>query len=353
MDRYDRLRTLCETPGTSGNESPVRRFFERETGKGDGFLHDNMGQALWTHKGSDDHPAILFLAHMDEIGFIVADIAPNGMLKVHNIGGWDPHTLMSSAVEVYTGDGRSHFGVFGSIPVHYLQKGDSKIELKDLHVDIGAASAEEAKEDFGVRLGDMVVPKGFTHLVPGKRRLFAKAFDDRAGLGAIIELTRALAETDHPNTVYCGGGVQEEVGLRGAQVITSLVQPDVAFIIEGPPADDSFGLPQPQTAVGKGVHMRAFDPTMLVRRELKDWVTGLAAEHDIPVQITVRRSGGTDAGRVHLAHRGVPSIVLGVPVRYAHSHHGLMSLDDYDNLIRLITHIATTLDRATLQEILG
>ncbi|MCD4829291.1 MAG: M42 family metallopeptidase [Candidatus Cloacimonetes bacterium] len=352
MNRYDRLQTLCETPGISGNESLVRRYFEAETGDGGDLLHDNMGQVLWRHRGDDDKPAILFLAHMDEVGFIVADITAAGMLKVQNIGGWDPRTLMAGAVEVFTSDGRCHFGVFGSVPMHFLAD-KSKLEIKDLFVDIGAASYDEALNDFGICLGDAIVPKCFTHTVPDKRRLFSKAFDDRAGLGAILELTRTLAEREHPNTVYCGGSVQEEVGLRGAQVITSLVQPDVAFIIEGPPADDTLGLSRPQACVGKGVHLRAYDPGMLVRRELKDWVAGLAAEHDISVQITVRRRGGTDGGRVHLAHSGVPSIVLGVPVRYAHSHHGLISLDDYDNLISLLVHIAATLDKAMLQRILG
>jgi len=305
---------------------------------------------LWRHRGSEDAPNILFLAHMDEIGFIVAEITALGLLKVQNTGGWDPRTLSSSAVEVFTVDGRRHFGVFGSVPVHH-QEGEVKLEIKDLFVDIGATSGEQARDEFGVRLGDPVTPKCFTHLVPETSRLICKAFDDRAGLGAVMELTRALAEHRHPNTVYCGGSVQEEVGLRGAQVITSLVEPDVAFIVEGPPADDTLGLPQPQTCVGGGVHLRAYDPSMLVRRELLEWVMALAEQHDIPVQVTVRRRGGTDGGRVHLAHRGVPTIVLGVPVRYAHSHHGLISLEDYDNLIELLVRIATTLDASALKRI--
>ncbi len=353
MDRYDRLRTLCETPGIPGNESAVRRYFEAQAGQGGSFLHDNLGQTLWTHRGSSDRPNILFLAHMDEIGFIVAEITDGGMLKVQNTGGWDPLTLMSSAVEVHTASGQVHFGVFGSIPVHFLnRKAGAEIEIADLFVDVGAASAEEVTADFGIALGDPVVPKNFTYEVPGKRRLFAKAFDDRAGVGAVLELTRHLADHDHPNTVFCGGSVQEEVGLRGAQVITSLVEPDVAIIVEGPPADDTLGI-KPQGAVGKGVQIRAYDPTIMVRRELLDWTIGLAQEHEVPFQVTVRRRGGTDAGRVHLAHKGVPSIVLGVPVRYAHSHHGLISLDDYDNIIAMLIHIAGTLDSATLQRMLG
>lgn len=352
MDRYDRLRTLCETPGVSGCESPVRRFFERETGQGGELLHDNMGQVLWRHSGAEDGPNILFLAHMDEVGFIVAEIADNGLIKVQNIGGWDPRTLMSSAVEVLTGDGRRHFGVFGMTPKHYLTN-EGKLEIKDLYIDLGATSGDDLRDNFGVRLGDSIVPRSYTHLVQSTRRLFAKAFDDRAGLGAILELTRFLAENDHPNTLYCGGGVQEEVGLRGASVITNLVKPDVAIIVEGPPADDTIGTPNPQTCVGKGVHLRAYDPTMLVPRGLKDFVVNLAEENDIPVQVTVRRGGGTDAGRVHLAHNGVPSIVVGVPVRYAHSHHGVISLDDYDLTIELIKHIALSLDKATLAEILA
>ena len=320
------------------------------------YRKDRLGSIVFEKKGSDDQPKLLFVGHMDEVGFIVFDVTKNGLVKVQPIGGWDPGTLMSQSVIIINDEGGKVYGVFGSIPKHYMKKGESAaLDMDALFIDIGADSREEVSSKFKISRGNAIVPHCIPNYTESNRRLFHKAFDNRVGIGAAIELAKAVDGTDHPSTIFCAGTVQEEVGVRGAQVITSIVKPDIAFILEGPPADDTIGQfakSTPQTCVGKGVHVRLYDPSMLVHQGLKKYVIDVAKKHDIPIQLTVRKGGGTDGARIHLAHEGIPSIVLGVPVRYAHSHIGSISMDDYENLIRLITVIGREFDKKSLQSIL-
>jgi len=291
---------------------------------------------------------------MDEIGFIVADILDSGFIKMQPIGGWNPNTLLSSPVEIVTSNGSRHAGIIGSIPVHFKKGSDSDLDINSMFVDIGAVSQKDAEENFGIALGDQIVPKTNCTFIGQNRRLFSKAFDDRAGIAAVIELGRFLADNEHPNTVYCVGSVQEEVGCRGAISIAYRTDADICFVLEGAPADDIPGIPySSQTALGKGVHVRLFDPTMIVKKKLKDFVTEVAEKNKINYQLAVRKGGGTDGKQLHLANKGIPTIVLGVPVRYAHSHNCSISMDDFDELVKLINAIAKNLDQAALDKILS
>jgi len=183
--------------------------------------------------------------------------------------------------------------------------------------------------------------------------IFSKAFDNRVGIAVAIETGKFLSGKDHPNTVYCCGSVQEEVGIRGAQTLTNLIKPDLAIVVEGVPADDFPGNEsKSQNALGKGVHLRLFDPTVIIKPALYKFVIELAKKEDIPIQKSVRTSGGTDAKVIHLAENGIPTLVVGVPVRYAHSHNGIISLDDYKNCLKLVQAIVMKIDSKIFEELI-
>jgi len=295
----------------------------------------------------------MLIAHMDEIGFIVADILDSGFLKLQNIGGWNPNTLLSSPVEVINSTGESYAGIIGSVPVHFSKDSKAGLEINKMFVDIGAVSKEDVINNYGVNLGDQVMPVTNYNYDEKNRKMFSKSFDDRAGVAAVIELGKYLAENEHPNTVYCVGSVQEEVGGRGARSIATHTDADICFVLEGAPADDIPGIPfNSQTAVGKGVHVRMFDPTMMVKKKLKDFVVETAENNDIVYQLAVRKGGGTDGMHIHLANQGIPTIVLGVPVRYAHSHNCSISMNDFDELVKLLTALVSSLDIDALKRIL-
>lgn len=354
MERLELIKKLTLTPGISGAESKVAKIMIDELGGKAGYTRDNMGSVIFEFKGSSQRPKIIFQAHMDEIGFIVADMQDNGFIKIQPIGGWDPNTLMSSPVEVINSKGEKYTGIIGSVPVHFQKNGSGKVEMNNLFVDVGATSKQDLRENFGINLGDQIVPVTNFHYSEKNNRIFSKAFDDRAGIAAVIELGKKLADMEHPNTVYCAGSVQEEVGTRGAKVIGNYTEADIAIILEGAPADDIPGIPgTPQTCIGGGAHVRIYDPTMLVKQELKNFIIEAAEEHGIKYQVTVRKGGGTDGKEMHTSRMGIPAIVLGVPVRFAHSHNCHISLDDFDELMKLVETIVRKLDENALNTIIG
>ncbi len=340
MKYVELLKKYTLASGISGNEIAIANFLENDLSHADEFSKDRMGSVSSTFNGSEADPKIMFIAHMDEIGFIVADILESGLIKMQNVGGWDPNTLLSSPMEILNSKGDRHPGIIGSVPVHFQNKGDGKPAIESMFVDVGATSRKDLEDNFGIALGDAIVPITNYHHSKINNRLMSKAFDDRAGVSMLVALADNLKTLQHPNKIYLVGSVQEEIGGRGAKSIATHTDADICIVLEGAPADDTPGIPgNPQTAIGKGVHIRLFDPTMVARKELRDFVINCAKKHDIKHQVTVRRRGGTDGMHIHTAAHGIPTIVLGVPVRYAHSHNCLISVDDFTNSVDLITKI--------------
>lgn len=178
----------------------------------------------------------------------------------------------------------------------------------------------------------------------------AKAFDNRVGMAGVIQSGQILATSQHPNRLILCGTVQEEVGLRGARTAAAFSNPDVAIVLEGPPADDTpgFSRAECQGRLGGGVQIRVFDPTAIANPRLVALAVETARAEGIQHQITVRRSGGTDAGSFHLSNHGVPSIVLGVPARYIHSHNAIIDINDYLQMAALVIALARKLDQPTV-----
>jgi endoglucanase len=224
---------------------------------------------------------------------------------------------------------------------------DRPQDVKDMLVDVGASSRAEA-EALGIRPGSPIVPATKLFRLHGDR-VCGKAFDDRLGCAVCIE-TVACAEK-LPCALVGVGSVQEEVGLRGVRTAIRVAAPDVAIVLEGSPADDVGGGPgdEAQGRLGGGVQIRAFDPTMIAPRGFVELAIETARSQEIPHQLAVRPTGGTDAGRLHLESVGIPTLVLAAPVRYAHSHTSVLALSDLDALGRLTRALLARLDAATVE----
>ena len=140
------------------------------------------------------------------------------------------------------------------------------------------------------------------------------------------------------------------MGRRGARTAANALRPDVAIILEGPPADDTPGFfrAESQGCLGGGVQIRMFDPSAIGNPRLARLAINTAREQGIPHQITVRRSGGTDAGSFHVSNEGVPCVVLGTPARYIHSHNAIIDLNDYLAMTALTVALARRLDEETV-----
>jgi endoglucanase len=350
----DVLKKMVESFGPSG--------FERETSRiindfmkpySDELISDKLGTTAYVAKGTVDRPRVLLAGHIDEVGFVVSGIdEKTGFLTFNTVGGWWSQVLIGQRVVVRTNKG-DLFGVIAAKPPHLLSDDERKkvVETADMYLDIGLSSREEAT-NVGVKIGDPVVPWSPFTFLHGKKIAMGKAFDDRIGAFVIMEAIRRINQNEisHPNTIYGAATVQEEVGLRGAQTIANLVDPDVAFVLEVDIAGDVPGIKPPNapTKLGKGPSLLTFDRSMIPNQPLKEFVMKTAEASNIPLQLSHTPRGGTDAGRIHLNRAGCPSIVIGVPTRHIHSHVGLLNLDDVDAAVRLLIELLKTIDMETV-----
>ncbi|MCX7013508.1 MAG: M42 family metallopeptidase [Candidatus Sumerlaeota bacterium] len=344
------LRELSEADGPPGFEDEVRAIFRRRLSSICDIRQDRLGSLLCEKRGTAERPRILLDCHMDEVGFMVRLITKEGFLRFLTLGGWTGHVLSAQRVRVATAAGKVE-GVIGSVPPHFLSadKRSKAVSVDELAIDVGASSRDEA-ESWGIRLGAWIAPAtAFARMKDGKH-LLGKAFDNRVGCALCIETLELAAGA--PNTLIGSGSAQEEVGSRGATTAALTAEPDLAIVLEGPPADDTPGLrrEESQGALGRGVQIRAYDPSMIANPRLFEFARSVAEEENTPHQIAVRTSGGTDASKIHVSRHGVPSIVLGVPVRYAHSHQGVMHVDDYLAARALALAMVKRLDAATVEK---
>lgn len=357
------LKRFTETPGASGNEDRVREAYHEElrTLSGHRFATDHTGGVLCSRESdSPDGPRVMVTAHMDEVGFMVQNVTKHGYLEFVPLGGWWSHTVLAQGVTVVTQSGALIPGCVASIPPHQLGEGAAAkvMELDKMAIDVGAESREQAMEAFGIQLGDSIVPATPFQALQHPDRFLAKAFDNRVGMALLTQTMQNLAGEALANQLLGVATVQEELGCRGAVTAAALAKPQVAIVLEGPPADDAPGMNREgaQGALGEGAQIRVMDPRALSSKRLVDFVICQAKDAGIAHQVTVRRSGGTDASSFHLHDLGVPSVVLGVPVRYIHSHHGILDIRDYLETLKLIEVVVRALDAeatASLTKFIG
>lgn len=348
------LEALTSLDAVPGHEDEVTGFLRERWSRLGALGADRLGSVFCTRRGSAEGPRILIDSHVDEVGFVVQRVTPAGHVKFMPLGSWWPHVLLAQRVRIRTAGGKVP-GIVGSRPPHLLKPAERErvLDFGDLYIDVGATSHDEAVEVLGVRPGCPIAPDARFGTLAHPRLLTGKAFDNRVGVALVTEVLERL--TDHPNTVIGSGSVQEEVGLRGARAVAEIVRPDLALVLEGPYADDAPPAERAamQCRLGGGVHVRLYDPTLIPQPRLAEFVLETARLHGIEHQVAVWAAGGTDAGAIHQTGPGVPSIVLGVPVRYIHSHVSVLNLDDYEAALRLVLHLVAALDQAAVERILG
>lgn len=341
------LQELTEAHSVPGYEDEVRAIFVDELERHGELSSDGVG-SVFCERGQG--PRVMVAGHMDEVGFLVQNITVDGFLQFVAVGGWWEHSLLSQRVEIRTQRGEKILGVVASRPPHFLSAAQRSqiIPLDQMFIDVGASSREEAERDMGIHLGDPIAPVSAFTPMAREDYYMAKAFDNRVGMAATIQCGQLLSQMSHPNRLILAGTVMEEVGLRGAKTAAHVMQPDVAIILEGPPADDTpgFSRVEAQGRLGGGVQIRLFDPTAITNPRLAALALQVAKEEGIPHQVTVRRSGGTDAGSIHLSGSGVPCIVLGVPARYIHSHNSIIDINDYLAMVALTAALVRKLDQS-------
>ncbi len=342
------LKELSNAIGISGEEDEVRKIVvDAIKPHVTDLIVDSMGNVTAIQKGTQ-YPdfTVMIAAHMDEIGMMVTAVDNNGLIQFTNVGGIDARILPGLRVKVGK---KKTPGVILWKPIH-LGRDMKVVGMDNLRIDIGATDKN------GVELGERIAFDSF-YAEMSEKIVRGKAFDDRVGCSVLIDI---LQNGPYPVTVAATFSVQEEIGLRGVQIAANRLNPDVAMVLEGTPAHD---LPNPTMEIdagdlppnggcklGGGAVLTLMDSSMVADPRVIRFLRETADSNNIPYQFKTLRGGGTDAGRIHVSHAGVPTMVISTPCRYIHSPTALLNTDDYGHVLNLSQTVLNTIKPDTFQQ---
>jgi putative aminopeptidase FrvX len=321
------LDRLTQCFGVSGRESKVLELItEFVKPYADSITTDALGNLIILKEGQGQNKKkIMCCAHIDEIGFAVTKIMDDGFLRVRAMGGVSAFISHCSRVQFEN-------GVVGTIVVEddVMKLGEN--DITKLFIDIGAKDKEDALKY--VKVGDMACYMGeFAYLQNG--RVVGKSFDNRASAYVLIE---SLKKLEAPyNDIYCVFTVQEELGLRGATVVSERIRPDIGVVLD---VTNSFDIPsrkEGNPCMGQGAAIKVLDHSVVCDRQLIDIMIKLAEENSIPYQLDVEAVGGTDGGAINTSYQGVRIAGISVPTRYMHSPVSVVDMNDVKACIELLT----------------
>ena len=346
------LRQLADAPGPPGFEEPIRKVMvDQMRPYASSITFDGMGSIIAT-QGSQG-PRIMVDAHMDELGGVVRRVTPRGLLTMQMLGGWLDQALVDQRWIIVGSKGPVR-AVTGIRDVHVVPAEErTRVYPRDsLFLDVGAKDEAEVAA-MGIGPGDPVVPDAPFTVLNGTNNYLAKGWDDRVGCGVVVEAMRRLAALPHANQIVWAITTQEEVGLRGAHAAADVVKPELAIAIEGGITGDVFpGHPEEtQVRLGAGPGIFLYDSSALPNRKLTALVRATAAEMKLPLQLDLVQGYGDDSAELQKSTGGVPTVNLVVPIRYTHSHNGIMNRRDFDQMVDLLVALLQKLDAAAVARI--
>ncbi|MDD6367562.1 MAG: M42 family metallopeptidase [Stecheria intestinalis] len=351
MEEIERIIALSNAFGPSGFEDEVSDLVKDELS----WLEpeeDHMRNVRAVLNPDDSgKPKVMLDSHLDEVGVIVQAVKPDGTMKFLKIGGISDSSFPSSRFRLRNRDGKDYAAIVAAKPPHFMTAAErlQPVSFDQMVLDAGTCSREET-ERMGLGIASPGVPDVTCTYDEGRQLFEGKAFDCRIGVAAEIQTLAELQGKDLPCVVQGAFSVQEEVGERGVYANYKALKPDVMIAFEGCPADDTFQEPYlVQAALRKGPMLRHFDVSMITNPHFQKLALDLAVEEGIPVQESVRSGGGTDGGRIY--PEGVPSIVIGIPVRYIHSGNCWCTYQDYRAAVDLAVTLVSHLDQNTVDSL--
>lgn len=302
----------------------------------DTFITDTYGTAVGVIN-PDAKYKVVIEGHSDEISWYVNYITDNGLIYVIRNGGSDHQIAPSKRVNIHTKKGIVK-GVFGWPAIHTRNRGkEESARIDNLFIDIGCSNKEEV-EKLGVHVGCVIsYPDEF--MILNENKFVCRAIDNRMGGFMIAEVARLLHENKKklPFGLYITNSVQEEVGLRGAEMITKTIQPNVAIVTDvchdttTPMIDKKI---EGETQIGKGPVI-TYAPA--VQNNLRELIINTAEEKKIPFQrLASSRITGTDTDAFAYSNGGVASALISLPLRYMHTTVEMVHREDVENVIKLI-----------------
>jgi endoglucanase len=334
----DILTRLLDARGPSGYETEAASAWREEAAafadETWGDVHGNSFAAI----NGDAELTVMLAGHIDEIGLMVNHIDDDGFLWVRNVGGWDAPVLVGQRVDILSGGGLVS-GVVGRQAIHLMRndEADKPVKLKQLWIDIGASSGDEARQR--VTVGDVAVVRADT-LQLTDDLIAARSIDDRVGAVVVLEALRRAREKGAAVHVVAVATTQEEIGYvagSGARTGSFGLRPDVGIVVDVTHATDHPSVEKKEhgdiklgagPVLGRGA---AINP--VVYRRLVD----AAAGADIQLQVqALPATTGTDADAIRVSRAGVATGLVSIPNRYMHTPNQIVSSADVDRTAELV-----------------
>ena len=354
MNSVKLIEDLSNANGISGFEDEVLAVVRDRVEKKLKIEEDSMRNLyLYPQNFDPQKPVLMLDSHSDEVGFMVKSINKNGSLKFITVGGWSPQNIPAHKVRIKNRDGKYIRGIVASKPPHFMEadEKDQLVKVSEMIIDIGAASKREAVENYKIEVGAPIIPDVKFEYDEANQIMMGKAFDNRLGTALVVELLLKFSEQELDFNLVGSLSAQEEVGTRGAEVTARKIKPDLAVAFEGTPADDNFRDEyDAQSVLNKGGQIRHCDVSIISNPRFVRFARDCALEQNIPFQEAVRTGGGNDGAKITLSNSAVPTVVIGVPVRYAHTHYGISSLEDYQNTLSWAEEIIKNLSQKRIEQ---
>ncbi len=339
------LSRICEAPGAPGHEIKIRELVLNELkGLADNVSVDNMGNVTALKKGKSRKKRAMAAAHMDEIGFLVKHIDDNGFVRFQTVGGFDPKTLSAQRVIIH--GKKDLMGVMGSKPTHIMQpeERNKAAKITDYFIDLGMSKKEVEKV---VNIGDPITRD--RELIEMGSCVNCKSLDNRVSVFVLLETLRKLKKSRKKPAYdfYAVFTVQEEVGLRGAQVAAQAVNPDFGFGLDTTIAYDVPGSrPEERTtSLGAGAGIKIMDSSVICDYRMIAYMKEQAKKNKIKWQPEILSAGGTDTANLQrMVPGGSISGAVSIPTRHIHQVVEMADKNDIQASIDLLTACVCDLD---------
>ena len=332
------LKEICEESGAPGFEENIRKIVLREVeGLVDSIEIDNLGNVITLKKGNlpeAERKKVMAAAHMDEIGFIVTHIDDKGFLRFHTLGGFDPKTLTAQRVIVH--GKKDLVGVMGSKPIHVMtpEERNQPVKMSSYFIDMGMSKEEVEKH---ISIGDSITRD--RELIEMGDCINCKSIDNRVSVFILIETLRNLKGKSIPHEFYGVFTVQEEVGLRGANVSAHTINPDFGIGIDTTIAYDVPNAAPHEyvTELGKGVAIKVMDASTICDTRIVQFMKDIATKNEIVWQPEILTAGGTDtAGLQRMGKNGSIAGAISIPTRHIHQVIEMCHKEDVNGAIQLL-----------------
>jgi endoglucanase len=340
VELFERTRDLCRIPGAPGFEHDVVAWLQEAFRPyADEVEVDSMGNLYALRRGDPGGPTLMISAHSDEVGGVIRAIELDGFLRFNKLGGLLDSLTVGRKVMV-----NGHLGVIG-VKAGHAQTAEERLRVSaytEQYIDVGADSAEEVA-GMGIRIGDPVTYVSEVERFSKRDRFVGKALDNRLGCVVLLALVERLQGVPIAGILHAVVTVQEEVGLRGARVAANRVRPDCAIVVDTVPCGgtpDMAGDTTLPIGIGQGPAFRLVSHGDVAHHGMKRLLIETAEAQGIPYQLVVHDRSSTDASAIHLQREGIPTGIVTIPRRYAHSPIEVADMGDVRGTIALLEAVA-------------